>query len=433
VTAWARDAVIYHLYPLGCLGALRRNDADAPVDCRLPALLPWLDHLAGLGATALQLGPVFESASHGYDTLDLRRVDRRLGGNRDLAGLVAAAHACGIRVILDGVFHHVGRGHAAFQDVLEKGRASRFAAWFHLDFSRPGPRGEPFSYADWRGHDDLVKLNTENPETRDCLLGAAAGWIEEFGIDGLRLDAADVLSHDFQAVLAARCRALKPDFWLLGEVIHGDYSAWTGAGGLDSVTNYVLHKALWSAHNDANYFELAHTLNRQFGPQGDCRGLMLANFADNHDTMRIASRLKTPAHLYPLHLLLFALPGIPVIYYGSEAGIAGKADAVNHDWPLRPALTPAELARAAHPALRGGDYETRHVAPRSFAFLRRSGGETALVAVNAGAKETRLRLRHEALGDLAFADALNPGEGARARGGRLEVRLFPNWGAVLTA
>lgn len=444
--SWGRSVSFYHLFPLGCLGAPRVNPGMGDPVPRLENLAPWLDHIAVLGLGGLLLGPVCESATHGYDILDLRRIDRRLGSDADLARLVASAHARGIKVMLDGVFNHVGRGHWAFQDVLAKGRGSRFADWFILDFAKPGPRGESFHYGTWRGHDILVTLNTQNPETREYLFATAEGWIDAYDIDGIRLDAADVLSLGFQAELAARCRAKRPDFWLLAEVIHGDYRRWTDAGN-DSVTNYVLHKALWSAFNDGNMFELAHTLDRQFGPKGTLRGLPLASFLDNHDTPRIASKLKHAVHLAPLQVLLFGLPGVPFVYYGSEAGIAGEHHETDHDWPLRPALQPGDLgalphpelmpliaalarARAAHPALREGDYQALHVAPRAFACLRRAGDDLAVVAVNTGMEAVRLKLRHDALGDRTLTDVRGGARISAHRNG-VEVTLDPVSAVIL--
>jgi glycosidase len=448
MTHWAREAVFYHLYPLGCLGAPPRNDPAAPIVPRLPRLHAWLDHLQALGANALYLGPVFESETHGYDTLDYSQVDRRLGSREDLAALVASAHARGLRVVLDAVFHHVGRGFPAFRDVLEHGRNSRFADWFHLHFDAESPCGDPFAYEGWNGHYNLVKLNVANPEVRDHLFQAVSGWLADFSIDGLRLDAADRLDRAFQRALAAHCRALRPDFWLLGEVIHGDYRLWTEEAGLDCVTNYELYKGLWSSHNDANYFEAAYTLNRQSGPDGRYRDLALYTFADNHDVDRVASRLLEPAHLYPLHILLFAGPGIPSIYYGSEYGLEGaKLD--GDDSPLRPVLTPATLAQSGphpdltrvvaslaafrrdHPSLRRGTLENLHVAHRQYTFARQAPDELAVVAVNASDKAARPTLSSPLLGNRRFVDVLNNRRPLSAAAGRLLLNVHPHWGCIL--
>lgn len=438
---WSESATFYQIYPLGALGAPERNPGGAPVS-RIEELHGWLSALAELGITALYLGPLFESSAHGYDTADYYHVDRRLGTNEDLARLCAAARAHGMRVVLDAVFHHVGRDFWAFRDVLARGAASPYAGWFHLDFQRRSPHGDPFFYEGWNGHYDLVKLDTGNPAVREHLFGAVSAWVEAFGIDGLRLDAADVLDKDFQRALAAHCRSLSPDFWLLGEVIHGDYRHWAQAGMLDSVTNYELYKGLYSSHNDHNYFELAHSLNRQFGPGGLYAELPLYTFADNHDVERIASRLTDPAHLYPLYTLMFTVPGVPSIYYGSEWGIEGRK-AGHSDAPLRPVFSPDEGARLGkhpdlpaaiarlirlrqrHGSLRHGRYRPVHVSSEQVAFLRESPDETILVAVNASAKPAELRLALPEKGP--WPDLLNPGE--RASGDSLTIP--PCWGRVL--
>ena len=333
---WLEDAVLYHVYPLGALGAPARNDFSAPPSPRLQALHAWVESAADLGANTLYLGPVFESSAHGYDTADYFNVDRRLGDAEDLAGVSEALHRRGMRLLLDGVFHHVGRDFWAFRDVLAAPDRSAFRHWFFLDPRGRSPYGDPFSYEGWRGHFDLVKLNVHHPEVKSHLFEAVRTWRQKFGIDGLRLDVADVLDLDFQRELARECRALRSDFGLLGEVIHGDYRRWIGPDQLDSVTNYELYKGLYSSHNDENYFELAHSLSRQFGPRGLYERLPLCTFVDNHDVDRIASRLREPAEIYPLHLLLFTIPGVPAIYYGSEWGIDGKKSA--GDPALRPAL-----------------------------------------------------------------------------------------------
>ncbi|HEV7732245.1 MAG TPA: alpha-amylase family glycosyl hydrolase, partial [Candidatus Binatia bacterium] len=290
-THWARDAVFYHVYPLGLCGAPASNDGASPPVPRLAALHAWLDHWRTLGVTALYLGPLFESSSHGYDTADYFHVDRRLGDDDTLAALVTACHRRGIRVILDGVFHHVGRAFWAFRDVQANGDASEHRAWFAgIDFSRRSPLGDRFSYDTWHGHHELVKLDLGHRPVRDHLLAAVRHWFERYDIDGLRLDVAESIDPDFLRELAGFCRTLRPDAWLLGEVIHGNYARWANPETLDSVTNYQAYKGLYSSHDDRNYFELAHTLERQFGREGRYRGLPLYAFADNHDVTRIASR-----------------------------------------------------------------------------------------------------------------------------------------------
>lgn len=446
---WAQDAVFYHLYPLGALGAPERNPFQGPPESRLDALHDWLDPLAELGITAIYLGPLFESTAHGYDTVDYYHVDRRLGDNASLARLSEAMHARGMRLVLDAVFNHVGRDFWAFKDVQRHGAASPYASWFHLDFARRSPCGDAFAYEGWNGHYDLVKLNTNHPEVKQHLFGAVRQWIADYGIDGLRLDAADVLDKGFQRELAAYSRALRPDFWLLGEVIHGNYTSWAGPETLDSVTNYELYKGLYSSHNDRNYFELAHSLNRQFGPGGLYRDLTLYTFADNHDVDRIASQLRHAAHLYPLHALLFTVPGIPSIYYGSEVALLGKK-AHHSDAPLRPVFDPRQghpqasqpdlapaLAtfarlRQRHAALRHGDYRPLHVASEQFAFMRTLAEERLVIAVNASDAPATITLSLGSQAPAQLVDVLNPDARFDVRDGKATVSLDPNWARILS-
>ncbi len=329
MTHWSNDAFFYHIYPLGFCGAPFHNDFSSPPVPRLEKLYNWLDHIQELGANALYLGPVFESSAHGYDTVDYYWVDRRLGTNETLAALSREIHRRGMRLVLDGVFNHVGRDFWAFYDVRQKGADSAYCDWFSkLSFGGTSPQGDPFTYEGWNGHSSLVRLNQSNPAVRKHLFDAVAAWIRDFDIDGLRLDAADCLEKDFIIDLAAHCRSLRADFWMVGEVIHGDYRAWANPTMFDAVTNYECYKGLYSSHVDQNYFELAYALNRQFGPAGIYSGLPLYAFADNHDVDRVASSLRNPAHLYPLYTLLLTIPGVPSIYYGSEWGIEGRRNSI---------------------------------------------------------------------------------------------------------
>ncbi len=464
---WARDAFFYHLYPLGFCGAPERNDFTSPPSPGLQKLHGWLDHLSELGANALYLGPLFESSSHGYDTADYRTVDRRLGDNHALSALSAELHRRGIRLVLDAVLHHVGRDFWAFRDLRSRGQSSDYRDWFSgVDFRARSPLGDPFQYDNWEGHAELVKLNLRNPQVAAHLLEAVETWIRDFDLDGLRLDVAYLLEPEFLGELGRRCRALKADFWLLGEVIHGDYRRWLDPGLLDSVTNYECYKGLYSSHNDRNYFEIAHSLNRQFGEHGLYRDRPLYNFADNHDVDRVATLLREPAHLYPLYCLLFTMPGVPSLYYGSEWGIGGRRTP-GSDRALRPSLELQQAARESpHPqlaaaitrlarvrsesaALRRGGYRPLFVGAEQFAFERRCEEETVLVAVNAADAPAMLVLPAPApFSRSAFTDLLNPGESYQANGGppeggpavggppvggrlRLEVEVPPRWARVL--
>ena len=447
--SWARNAVFYHIFPLGCLGAPERNPLAGPPVDRLSGLMPWIDYIEDLGANALLLGPVFESSAHGYDTADYFSIDRRLGDDATLAAVSRELHRRGIRLVLDAVFHHTGRDFWAFHDIREKGQASPYCDWYHLDFTRGSPYGEPFHYKGWAGNYNLVKLNVKNPAVRDHLLAAVSWWIERFEIDGLRIDAADALDLDFQRDLSAHCRARRPDFWLMGEVVRGDYRNWAYPEGLSSTTNYQAYKALWSSHNDRNYFELAYALNREFGPEGIYRQLLLYSFADNHDVDRVASILNNPAHLYTLYVLLMTMPGVPSIYYGSEWGIeARKAPA--SDAPLRPALDPAALPRQAiHPelyglikllialrrryaALRRGDYAQIHAAHEQFAFIRRDPAGSIVVAVNAAGHPAEIQIRLPDIASDRLVDALNDGKVFGVINGRCALSIPAHWARILT-
>ena len=338
--AWYDEAVFYHIYPLGLLGAPEYNDYSQ-TDHRLRELKAWIGHMKKSGFTALYLGPCFSSGSHGYDTADYRRVDERLGDNEDLKELVRCCHEEGIHVILDAVLNHTGRDFFAFRDLKENRENSRYRDWYlDVNFWGNNSYNDGFSYANWGGHDLLPKLNLYNPEVKEYHKETIRFWVQEFDIDGLRLDAADVLDFGFMNELRELAGGLKADFWLLGEVIHGEYSRWVNQGMLHSVTDYALHKALFSGHNDHNYFEIAHTFKRQRDMGlGDAH---LYHFVDNHDVERIITKLRDKRHFLPVHILLYTLPGIPSVYYGSEFGIEGRKEN-GSDAPLRPALSIEDL------------------------------------------------------------------------------------------
>jgi len=401
-----------------------------------------------MGVNAVYLGPVFQSSSHGYDTVDYYRLDQRLGDQETLVRLSRTFHDRGIRLVLDAVFNHVGRDFWAFQDVLKHGKNSAYRDWFaNLNFDGQSPLGDPFQYESWQGHYSLVKLNLSNSQVRDHLFDAVGMWMDAFEIDGLRLDAADCVDMDFMKALHDDTKRRKPDFWLMGEVVHGDYREWANPQTLDSVTNYEGYKGLFSSLNDANYHEIAYSLTRQFGAGGLYQNLALYNFVDNHDVSRIACQLKDPSHLYPLHILLFTMPGIPSIYYGSEWGILGEKNRRSDD-VLRPVLDLWEMqSKAPHPnlvpvirrlamlrqqigALRYGSYQTILISNKQMAFLRQFADEKVLVILNSDAKPVTLDI------DLPFSttrvkDVLNNQETFPLLNGRLKIDLPPTWGRIL--
>lgn len=440
---WVESAIFYHIYPLGLLGAPEHNDLESPPTDRLLRLKPWIDHARELGCSALYLGPLFESTSHGYDTVSYNEVDRRLGTNDDLREVVAYAHDRDVRVILDGVFHHVGRDFPQFRDLQERGEDSPFGDWFAgVDFSQRSPLGDPFSYDAWRGHFELVKLNLDHAGVREHLFDAVRAWFADFAIDGLRLDAADAIDHGFLHDLMPVCRAANPDSWVVGEVIHGDYSQWANPEMLDAVTNYECFKGLYSSFNDHNLFEIAYSLNRQFGDGGVYKDIRLYNFADNHDVDRVASLLHDPAHLAPLYTLLYTMPGVPSVYYGSEWGMTGKKQG-GSDAPMRPALAwPVDPASMPHPelaetiralarirretpALRHGDYEQVAIFSDQFAFQRRSEGSRAIVVVNASHEPTPIQIPVSGMDGTELIDALDPAFRIAVTHGTIDLPAVP--------
>ncbi len=439
---WHHSANFYHIYPLGLCGAPFRNDYG-PAEPRLWQIADWLPHIRAMGCNAVYLGPVFKSVSHGYDCTDYLQVDNRLGDNETLHGLARLIHENGLRLVLDGVFNHCGRDFFAFQDLLKNGPASAYRDWFSgLDFTRPNPLGDPFSYDTWAGYHELVKFNLQHREVKDYLFKTAAFWMDHFHIDGLRLDAADCLDFDFMRELRAMTSERKADFWLMGEVLHGDYSRWANPQTLHSVTNYAAYKGLYSSHNDQNPHEIAHTLNRQFREGGSCSGFLPYNFADNHDLNRLASTVMNPAYLYTIYMLLYTMPGLPSLYYGSEWGIKG-VKAGGSDAAIRPALNPESVEgkipeleaaikmfsaiRNSQPALQGGEYRQlllKHGIP--FVFERTMGKERIIVALNISGQDKILRLP-DCGGD--FTDLLS-GEQARFDGTN-GVTVYKHWGRIL--
>ena len=433
--AWYEEAVFYHIYPLGLSGAPKQNAYEEPVH-RLTEMIPWISHIRTLGCTGLYIGPLFESVGHGYETTDYRKVDSRLGTNEDLKAFIRICHEMGIRVILDGVFNHTGRDFFAFRDIQKNRENSLYRDWYqNVNFWGNNEYQDGFSYDNWGGFNLLVKLNLRNPQVREYLLDVVRFWVQEFDIDGLRLDAADVLDFDFMRSLRALANQLKEDFWLMGEVIHGEYSRWANENTLHSVTNYHLHKALYSAHNDHNYFEIAHTVKRQLD-MGIGSKVRLYNFVDNHDVERISSKLRNKAHFLPVHVLLYTLPGIPSVYYGSEFGIEGKKEKYS-DASLRPRLDLEELTREPNacleiikalgsihkrePALWYGDYRELALTTGKYAYAR---GDLRITVNNEDTEAV-----FDLPGEGIYQGALS-GKQAVAAGGILHLEIGGNTGEI---
>ena len=438
--SWYNEAIFYHIYPLGLTGAPKENDYGTPVH-RLNTLLPWINHIKEIGCTALYIGPLFESVGHGYETTDYKKLDSRLGTNEDLTNFVKACHEKGIRVIFDGVFNHTGRDFFAFKDIQKNREHSPYVNWYcNVNFGGNTEYNDGFSYENGGGYNLLVKLNQRNPEVQNYICDVIRFWVSEFDIDGIRLDAADVLDFDFMRILRHTADEVKKDFWLMGEVIHGDYSRWVNGQTLHSVTNYALHKALYSGHNDHNYFEIAHTV-KYLQNMGD---LDLYNFVDNHDVERIHTKLQNKAHFAPVHVLLYTLPGVPSIYYGSEFGIDGKKEKFS-DASLRPALDLNDYADAATknpctaliaalgkvrqgtPALSYGSYAELALTNRQFAFARDLEGIRVIVTVNNDDSDAEMNLPTGSAPE--YVGALT-GQKVSAQSGRIRVRVAANSGEI---
>ena len=391
---WAYESVFYQIYPLGFCGAPKQNDGI--LTPRIQKVQDWIPHILDCGANAIYFSPIFESDAHGYDTRDYRKIDCRLGTNEDFASVCKALHQNGIKVVIDGVFNHVGRGFWAFQDVLKNRENSPYKDWFHINFGGNDGYNDGLWYEGWEGHYELVKLNLRNEAVIEHLFSCIRSWVEEFDIDGLRLDVAYCVDRDFLRRLRSFCDTLKPDFFLVGEILGGDYNQIMNDQMLHSATNYECYKGLYSSLNSMNLFEIGHSLLRQFGPENWTlyKGKHLINFVDNHDVVRIASNLTNEKHLPLIYALLFGMPGIPCIYYGSEWGAEGKKEHGSDD-SLRPcfeapqcnALTEwiATCAKAhkESKALCYGDFKSLMLTNKQFIFERSFEGQRVLVAVNA--------------------------------------------------
>eukprot|EP00899_Mesostigma_viride_P021855 jgi/Mesvir1/29671/Mv21510-RA.1 len=420
---WFRRAVFYHVQSLGFFGVetaeiagMAVNDGRGPVVDKLSQIRAWYPHLEALGVTAIYFGPLFESGTHGYDTADYFAIDRRLGDVPTFTSIVGELRARGIRVILDGVFNHTGTRFFAFQDVMRHGRQSRYADWFFL--SDGTSRYGNFKYQTWEGHQHMPKLNVNNQEVREYIFQVARYWLSEVGVDGWRLDVASDIAPEFWAQFAPACKAVKSDCVLVGELIHGNYKLWVGSGRLDSCTNYQLSKAIWSSLNDANYFELAHSMQRDMDLY---KGLVLFNFLGNHDVPRIASQLKNARHYVLATAVLMTVTGVPCIYYGDECGMQGAPGGPNGDLAMRRPLrfdhTPDNDAhfeatrelvalRKQLPALSTGALVLLGNTNQQFSYLRRSeDGKAAVVVLNLSTADVPMQVDLSRVGGISNGSA----------------------------
>lgn len=393
INMWAYESVFYQIYPLGFCGAPFEN--DGVVEHRIQKVADWIPHMKKLGINAIYFSPVFESDTHGYNTRDYRKIDSRLGTNEDFKEVCEQLHENGIRVVLDGVFNHVGRGFPQFQDVVKNREHSPYLNWFHINLGGNSNYNDGLWYEGWEGNYDLVKLNLRNEEVVRHILDSVDFWIDEFKIDGLRLDVAYCLDHDFVRRLRAFTDSKKEDFFLVGEMLHGDYNQMMNEQMLHSVTNYECYKGLHSSFNSMNMFEINHSLMRQFGPENWTlyKGKHLLCFVDNHDVSRIASVLGNEKHLPLIYALCFGMPGIPCVYYGSEWG--AKANKSEGDPALRPCFDEPEFnelsefisrladAKKNSDALNYGNFRSVVLTNKQCIFERKTDKERVLVAINA--------------------------------------------------
>lgn len=427
---WAYNETFYQIYPIGFCGAPVANDGVTVP--RIRKIARWSSYFEELGIGSILLNPVFESDNHGYDTRDFRQIDCRLGTNEDFKEVCEELHSHGVKIMLDGVFNHVGRGFWAFRDVQEKKWDSPYANWFCVNFDGNSCYNDGFWYEGWEGHFELVKLNLKNPAVVEYLLDCVKFWIEEFGIDGLRLDVAYCLDREFMSRLRRFCEEIKPGFALIGEVLFGDYNLIVNDQMLHSCTNYECYKGIFSSLNSMNLFEIAHSLNRQYGAEQWClyRGKHLMSFVDNHDVTRIASILTNKKHLPLAYGILFGMPGIPCLYYGSEWGEEG-VKAPNNDYALRPCFEepkPNELTelvkqlivvRRESDGLCNGGYRNVVLTNHQLIFERKSGQERILVAINASDQEY-LACSHELQGE--YTDLLSDKTGSMS--GQLKMEPY---------
>jgi glycosidase len=425
VTSWADHAILWHVYPLGFTGAERAAlPGGEPARHRLRQLEAWLDYAVELGCNGLLLGPVFAAETHGYDTVDHFRIDPRLGDEGDFDALVSAADQRGLRLILDGVFNHVGRGFPAFKAAVAGGPTAPAARWF-----KRTPDGS--DYAVFEGHGALVELDHDEPAVLSYVIEVMTHWLGR-GAGGWRLDAAYAVPPGFWAKVVPAVREAFPDAWFLGEMIHGDYAAYAAEAGLDSITQYEVWKAIWSSLNERNFYELDHALGRHNAfldsfddGTSDHRGLP-QTFVGNHDVTRLATALNDDRHFGHALAVLCCIGGVPSVYYGDEQGFRGlKEHREGGDDEIRPAFpaTPSGLLpdgwryyrlhqrligfRRRHPWLVRARATQEHLAPSALA-LRLQGeadGERALLLLNTGDAELRFDVDASGLSVAETAEA----------------------------
>ncbi len=293
-----------------------------------------LDYLKDIGITGIYLTPINEAPSnHKYDTRDYTKIDPNFGDEKSFKHLVDEAHKRGIRVMLDGVFNHCGFYFPKWQDVLEKGPKSEYYDWFMINewpFDRKGKAARKKQIYTFAFFDGMPKLNTNNPKVRKYFIDICAGWVENYQIDGLRLDVANEVSHRFCKELHDRIKEINPDIYILGEIWHNALP-WLRGDEFDAVMNYPLGESIkdfWIDKSLTNE-DFEYTINRCYTSYMQQTNDVLFNLLDSHDTMRLRSNVKSLDAYFAQLAILFAMPGSPCIYYGTEIAMEGGHDPDN--------------------------------------------------------------------------------------------------------
>lgn len=428
------NEIIYHIYPYGMCDCLRHKDFVSAPSNKLKILESELPKIKEKGFTAILIGPLCESFFHGYDTVDYFQIDRRLGTTEMLKSFCKTAHDLGIKVVIDVVFNHSGRLFFAFKDIQRNKENSPYVNWYNLDFSRNSEFNDGFDYEGWQGCKDLVKFNLANKAVQQYLLEVLKYWIETFDIDGLRIDAAHLMDSLFLKELTAFAKNLKTDFWLLGEVIHEIYSSFIAESNIDSCTDYQLYEHFHNCFNQRDFNILGYELERQFGEKGIYKNNSLYIFADNQDVNRVASNLIDAQQLIPLYIILFSLPGIPSVYYGSEFGIKGKRTPYN-DMDLRipippfsmfipqwayPDINPNLLAktikilcdiRKKSKALVHHNFQMIKVSKNFLCFKRWFEDEVVIMGINIGDETEYINVEYQTMADVFTGESFATNNG----------------------
>ncbi|MHA1789531.1 MAG: alpha-amylase family glycosyl hydrolase, partial [Candidatus Helarchaeota archaeon] len=445
--------IIYHIYPIGFFGAPKFGKDEDKITNRLAGIRDYYNYFIDLGINVVQFGPLFESVSHGYDTIDYMKIDHRLGTNELFKMLVNELHKIGIKVIIDGVFNHVSREFDSFKDIIQYKEKSWRKHWHYIDFSKNSPYNDGFDYQTWEGHYELVKLNLQEQDVKNYIFSVAKYWLKDIGVDGWRLDVAYQLNTRFLEEFRQVCKSIKPDCFLIGEMIHGPYTKWIGPKLLDAGTGYQVYKSIWSSFNSNNMHELKAVLERSFHKDwGLFKDTVLVNFLGNHDTTRIRSILRDDRFIYPAFIFLLTSNGIPKIYYGDEIGMKGIKREHTDDELRRPMIkmgqpipdNGAEILnhvknliqiRKSNHALIYGNITPIYAEPNYFAYIRRSSQQTILIIINNKLEPEfkKIPLWNQGLNNSKFVELLDQGGPKEfyIKNDHLEAQFFPCWGRIL--